>query len=195
MKIPVITSFENIPESDAVERAVWRHAAELEQFFDRITSCRVAVARPHHRGHRGSLYSVRIDMTVPGDELVVNREHRFDHAHEDVNVAIRDAFRAARRQLEDYVRRMRGQVKSHAAPASGRVGRLFPDDGYGFIEAAGGREVYFHRNAVVTGDFSRLRTGDEVRFAEEMGEKGAQATTVHVAHPHSMARAGPQVAT
>jgi ribosome-associated translation inhibitor RaiA len=116
MQIPAKIGFDGVPESDAVQKAVWRHVSELERYFDRITSCRVTIARPQHHGHKGDLYSVRLDLTVPGEEIVVNRERRFDHAHEDVYVAMRDAFDAARRRLEDYVRRMRGMVKSHAKP-------------------------------------------------------------------------------
>ena len=119
MQIPITIAFEGIPESDAIQQAVWRHAADLERFFDRITSCRVTVARPQHHKHKGELFAVRIDLTVPGEEIVVNREHRFDHAHEDVYVAMRDAFNAARRRLEDYVRRVRGLVKTHAVPRGG----------------------------------------------------------------------------
>jgi ribosomal subunit interface protein len=107
MKIQTTVAFEGVPESDAVEQAVWGHAAQLERFFDRITSCRVVVARPQHHRHHGDLFSVRVDLTVPGEEIVANRERRFDRAHEDVYVALRDAFDAARRQLEDHVRRLR----------------------------------------------------------------------------------------
>jgi cold shock CspA family protein len=194
MQIPVTIAFDGVPESDAVQQAVWRRAAELEHFFDRITSCRVTIARPEHRSHKGDLFSVRIDLTVPGEEIVVNREGRYDHAHEDVYVAMRDAFDAARRRLEDYVRRMRGLVKSHAERAHGRVVKVFPEKGYGFIDATGLREVYFHRNAVVGGDFDRLRVGDEVWFTEESGEKGPQASSVHVSDQLS-ARRGTEATT
>jgi len=119
MQVPVIIAFDGVPESDAVQQAARQHAAELEQFTDRITSCRVVIARPQHGSHQGDVYSVRIDLTVPREEIVVNRERRFDRSHEDVYVAMRDAFRAARRQLEDYVRRMRGEVKDHARSGSG----------------------------------------------------------------------------
>ena len=132
---------------------------------------------------------------MPGDEIVVNRERRFDHAHEDVYVAMRDAFDAVRRRLEDYVRRMRGFVKSRAEPNSGAVAKLFPEEGYGFIRTPESREVYFHRNAIVAGDFNRLRVGDQVWFAEEVGDKGPQATSVHITHPHRPVHAGPEATT
>jgi len=102
-----------------------------------------------------------------------------DHAHEDAFVTVRDAFNAARRRLQDRRRRVQGQVKRHDAPPQGRVIRMFPEEGYGFIESADGREIYFHRNAVVNGGFDRLAVGAAVRFAETEGDKGAQASTVH----------------
>jgi cold shock CspA family protein/ribosome-associated translation inhibitor RaiA len=190
MQIPVTIAFDGLPESDAVQQAVWKHAAELETFFPRITSCRVVIARPHHHGHQGSLYSVRVDLTVPGSEIVVSRERPFDHAHEDVYVAMRDAFRAARRRLEDHARRVRGEVKTHTPPARGRIVRLLPDEGYGFIASDDGHETYFHRNAVVPGGFDRLRIGDDVWFTEEEGERGPQASSVHLSHPHKREPAG-----
>ena len=74
---------------------------------------------------------------------------------------------------------MQGQVKRHEAAPQGRVARLFPEEGYGFIESVDGREIYFHRNAVVNGGFERLAVGAAVRFAEASGDKGPQASTVH----------------
>jgi ribosome-associated translation inhibitor RaiA len=115
MNIPTTIAFEGVPESDAVQQAVRRHAGDLERFYDRITSCHVAIAKPNRRRHKGDLYCVRIDVTVPGREIIVNREHGLAHGHEDVFIALRDAFNAARRQLEDHVRMMRGQVKAHPA--------------------------------------------------------------------------------
>ena len=113
-----------------------------------------------------------------GEELIVGRAQPLDHAHEDVYVAIRDAFDAAGRQLEDHARRFRAQVKTHAVPLHGKVVRLFPD--YGFVETSDGLEVYFHRNSVSGGAFASLEAGDEVRLviAEGESDKGAQASTV-----------------
>lgn len=99
--------------SDAVEAEVRDRAAKLEQFFDRITSCRVVVELPHQHHRKGKLYQVRIDITVPGREIAVTHEGPQNHAHEDVYVAIRDAFNAAGRRLEDYARQRRGKVKRH----------------------------------------------------------------------------------
>ena len=118
-------------------------------------------------------------------EIEANRSPAKKQAHQDIYVAIRDSFNAARRQLQDLARKRQGNVKTHEVPPHGHVVRLFADDGYGFIESADGRELYFHANSVVEG-FERLEVGSEVRFAEEMGEKGAQATTVHLIGKHHL---------
>jgi ribosomal subunit interface protein len=181
MEQPHIT-FKDVPSSPAIEARIREEVAELEQFYDRIVRCRVVVEMPHRRQRQGSLYAVRIDLTVPGHELVVGREPTEHQAHEDVYVAIRDAFDAAKRQLQDHARRERRETKQHEPAGEGRVARLFRDPGYGFIETDDGREVYFHRNSVIDGGFDVLEAGMHVRFAEELGEKGPQASTVHPGH-------------
>ena len=102
-----------------------------------------------------------------------------DHAHEDADVAIRDAFNAAGRSLEDHVRRARDEVKTHEPPLHGKIARLFPD-GFGFIALSDGEEVYFHQNSVYKGSFSQLAVGQDVRVAvdEEESDKGPQASSV-----------------
>jgi len=186
MQLPVQITFRDIEPSDFIEARIREKVAKLEEFYDRITGCRVVVEARHRRHHKGRLYTVRVDLTVPGGEIVVNRESELDHAHEDVYVAIRDAFKAARRQLQDHVRRQRGETKIHEVPAHGRVARLFPEEGYGFIETPEGSEVYFHRNSVVNDGFDRLEVGTEVRYdlVPGEGEKGPQASTVHPVGKH-----------
>ncbi|MCE2510461.1 MAG: ribosome-associated translation inhibitor RaiA [Alphaproteobacteria bacterium] len=107
METPLQISFRNMDPSEAVEANVREKASKLERFFDRITSCRVVIEAPHRHHHKGKLYNVRIDLTVPGKELVVTHSGPGNHAHEDVYVAIRDAFGAAARQLEDHARKIR----------------------------------------------------------------------------------------
>jgi cold shock CspA family protein len=185
METPVQVTFRNIPVSDAVEAECWEEVKKLERYHDRIVSCRVVLEEPHRRHHRGNLYAVKLVITVPGKELVVNREPPPEHqADKDIFVAIREAFDTARRLLEEHARRQRGFVKAHHGPPHGRVGRLFASEGYGYIETLDGREVYFHRNSVVNGGFDGLREGDEVRFVEEAGEEGPQASTVSVVGRH-----------
>ena len=109
-------SFNDVPVDEQVRAAALEHVAQLERLSDRITGCHVVIAQPHRHHREGRLYSVRVDVVVPGGEIVVNRDQHLDHAHEDVFVALRDAFAAARRRLEDHVRRMRGEEKRHAVP-------------------------------------------------------------------------------
>jgi ribosomal subunit interface protein len=91
--------------SDAVETRIRELAGKLERFYDRITSCHVVVQAPHRSQQKGRLFEVHIQMRVPGEEIVVNRERPYDHGHEDVYVAVRDAFAAMERRLEDFARR------------------------------------------------------------------------------------------
>lgn len=187
MQIPLQITFEGgLEASEALQHRIEREAQKLERFHDRITSCRVAViGRPGRRQH-GDLYAVHLQISTPAEgDVVVDRNPPADHSHEDAFVTVRDAFAAARRRLQDRRRRMQGKVKAHEPPPEGRVVRLFRDEGYGFIESADGREIYFHRNAVVNGGFERMAPGAEVRFAETEGEKGPQASTVHLhGKPH-----------
>jgi cold shock CspA family protein/ribosome-associated translation inhibitor RaiA len=180
MQLPVQVTFRYMEPSAAIERRVRERADELDQFYDRIMGCRVVVEAPHRRHQQGKLYHVRIDLTVPGGELAVTRAPGQHHAHEDVYVAIRDSFDAARRQLEDYARRQRGSVKAHVTPPRGHVLRLFTENGHGFIAAPDGTEIYFHRNSVLHDAFGRLRIGTEVEFTPEEGDKGPQASTVRL---------------
>lgn len=107
MKLPLQITFRHFPHSNAVEAAIREKAAELDRFCPRIMGCRVALDLFHHKHKKNNVYHVRIDLTVPHDELVVGRDCRQGPAHQDVYVAIRDAFNAARRQLEDYAQRLR----------------------------------------------------------------------------------------
>lgn len=116
MQSPLEISFRNMDRSDAVEARVRENAEKLEQVFDRITSCRVVVEATHRHHHKGNLYHVSIDIGVPGTMVVVDRDPGKNHAHEDVYVAVRDAFKAARRRLEDHAERRAGKVKTHEAP-------------------------------------------------------------------------------
>ncbi|HEX6984587.1 MAG TPA: HPF/RaiA family ribosome-associated protein [Planctomycetaceae bacterium] len=172
-------AFRGVEPSPELEAEVNDRVAELAEFYGRVTSCHVVVETPHRRRRRGNLYRVRIHLAVPRKELVVDREPPEHHAAEGLLVAIRDAFDAMRRQLEDYVRQARGDVKRHEEPARARVKKLFPEAGYGFLETPDGREVFFHANSVLDG-FDRLAHGTEVRFAEEEGEKGPQASSVRI---------------
>jgi len=108
MQLPVQITYRGMESSAALDDAVREKAAKLEQFHPRITSCRVVIEQPAHHKAKGKEFVVRIDLTAPGGEIAVNRDHA-----EDVYVALRDAFDAARRKLEDFAREQRGDVKHH----------------------------------------------------------------------------------
>ena len=186
MKQPLQITFRDIPRSDAVEAKIREKAAKLDEFYDQIMACHVVIAAPHGHHHQGYLYHVRIDLTVPNGEIVINRDPKEHHAHEDAYVAIRDAFDAARRKLQDFARKQRGDVKAHETPAHGTVLEIVPSQDFGRIQTSDGREVYFHRNSFLDSDFDALEIGDKVRFVEEAGEKGPQASTVHLIGKHNI---------
>lgn len=180
MQLPLQITFRGMEPSHVVEDRIRERAARLDRFHDHIMGCRVVVESPHRHKHQGALFHVRVDVTIPGHEIVVNREPAQHHAHEDVYVAVRDAFDAAQRQLEAWSRKQKGFVKRHVEPEVARVSKIASQEGYGFLTAGDGREIYFHQNSVVDGEFEQLKVGSAVRFIEEQGDKGPQASTVHV---------------
>ena len=186
MQLPLQITFKDMAPSPAIESQVRDKSTKLERFFDRIIGCHVTIEAPHRHSHKGRLYGVRIDLTVPGREIVVTHSGPRDHRHEDIGVAIGDAFRAAERQLEDHARKSRGAVKAHVAPLHGHVTKLMPD--FGFVTTSDGQEVYFHRNSVTDAGFARLEVGSEVRLAVAEGEsaQGPQATTVAAVGKHHL---------
>lgn len=151
------------------ERADW-----LQRFYPSLIGCSVVVEGPgpHHR--QGTPVRVQLDLRVPGGEpLLVTRQ-----ARADIETTLREAFDAGRRRLEDFARRQRGDVKRHVPRLEAAVARLLPDDDCGFLTGDDGREIYFHRNAVLPPGFDALVPGTRVRFVEEQGVEGPQASTV-----------------
>jgi cold shock CspA family protein/ribosome-associated translation inhibitor RaiA len=176
MKIPLKIVFRGLRPSEAVKEKAQERAEELDQFSPMLVRCEVWIEsdRGHHR--KGRRYTVRVRATAPGEELDIDRQP----PQEDVYVAIRDAFDAMRRRLEDHQRKFRGDVKTHREIARAMVSGIFPEKGYGFLRTPDGREVYFQRASVQNAPFDDIRLGSEVTFAEEPGEKGPQATIVNI---------------
>jgi len=181
MQIPLEITFRDIPRSDAIESRIREKAGRLERFHDRIMSCRATVESPQQRKHQGKLYCVHLDIKIPGGgEIVANRAQ-----DEDVFVAIRDAFNAAVRQLEEHNRIRRGDVKAHEVPHHARVSKMFPAQGYGFLETPDRREIYFHRNSVLDPGFDQLELGAEVLYVEDgAGNEGPRARMVTTGKHH-----------
>jgi ribosomal subunit interface protein len=177
MELGLQITARDIEITDAIRAEITEKAEKLDKYYERIMRCKVVLESPKRHQHEGKLYSLNIYLTVPGGgELVVKRE-----PNKDLYVAIRDSFQAARRKLEDFARQQRLDVKHHEEPPQAKISSLFPDKGYGFLTKADGLEVYFHENSLVNKDFKKLKVGMKVRFAEEMGVKGPQASSVTVA--------------
>lgn len=184
MQIPLQVSLRNVPRSEALETRIRDNAAKLEQFHPRITSCRVVVEQVDRHRHQGRQFGARVEVSAPGHEQALSTLHH----HEDVYVAVRDAFDSARRQLEEEVRESRGDVKVHAQPRHGTVARLDDAEGFGFIATEDGRELYFSRENVVHPAFEDLAPGTEVQFIEEPAGEGMQAKRVSAGKHHFGAR-------
>jgi cold shock CspA family protein len=183
METPVEVSFRHTPPLPDIEALVRREAAKLERYGRRLVSCRVAVEEPQRHQRGGNRYRVRIDIGAGlAKPIVVTRPPGDSDMHRDLRTIVLDAFRAARRQLQSATERVRGDERSPVEPR-GLVERLVPDagsEGYGFLRALDGREIYFHRNSVLNDDFERLAIGTEVRFEEEEGDHGPQASSVQI---------------
>jgi cold shock CspA family protein len=187
MQTPVQIDFQGLHGTPEVRAVIEQHVADLEQRFGRVTACRVVLKAPggHHR--TGGLYEVNIRVALPnGREVNVGRTPPADERHADLSFAINDAFRHARRRLQEHVRRLQGQVKQHEHQPIATVKNIDASGEFGFLEAADGHEVYFHRNSVLDGAFGHLAVGTQVTFAEEIGEKGPQASTVKLLGKHRL---------
>lgn len=160
----------DMPTSPALESHIRKRVAKLNHFRQRIQSCRVVVDQTQKHKHQGKLYNVRIDLAVPGKELAVTRK-----IHEDVYVAIRDAFHAVTRQLEEHKRKQQGYVKNHHGSMHGYVSRVMTNEGYGFIEGDDGNEYYFSMTTVAYPAFHQLWIGDAVEFMAVQLSDGLQA--------------------
>lgn len=157
MKLPLQITSRNVSLSEAAAEIIREKVAKLETFYDRIMACRVLVDAPHRHKHQGVFYNVRLDITVPGGEIVVKRE-----PNEDLYVAIRDSFDAARRQLQSFVRRQRGEVKVHDSTSASQVNER--------------REEYDGVGSDV--DIDRVVPEAVMRFIEEEGDEGLQVNLV-----------------
>ncbi|BGE85934.1 hypothetical protein Ms3S1_23700 [Methylosinus sp. 3S-1] len=171
--------FQGLEATPQMRARIERHIDQLETRCGRVTACRVVVKAPGGRHRTGGLYEVNIRLALPdGREAVVERTPPEDERFQDFDFALDDAFKRARRRLQDQVRRMEGRVKQHVEPAAGVVRRLMREDGYGFLEGSDGRELYFHRNSVEGDGFDRLDLGARVIYREEEADDGPQACAV-----------------
>jgi cold shock CspA family protein len=196
--IALAISFRGLEHSDTIEALVRDQVRMLERFSSQDLQCRVVIEVPHRHHLHGASVQVGIELRIPNGEIVVHHEPSVhaelrrgetDVVTKEADVAapfadpvfaVREAFRAVRRRLQDHVHRRQGTVKVHVLPPTARVARIFRDEGYGFLETPAGKEVYFHANSVHNRPFAQIFVGDRVRYVEEAGDQGPQATTVDV---------------
>jgi cold shock CspA family protein/ribosome-associated translation inhibitor RaiA len=191
MQTPVEIDFQGLQATEQLRACVTRNISTLEQRFGRVTACRVVIRGPSERHRKGGAFDVSIRLTLPqGREVDIGRsEGRVKDADTDNRlldpvVALNDAFKRARRRLQDHARRMQGHVKAHDGPPVATVTRFDDAGGFGFLETPDGREVYFHKNSILDDGARNVAPGTRVTFFEEMGDKGPQASTVRVLGKH-----------
>lgn len=182
MQISLEISYRDITKTDKLEKLIRTKTNKLEKVCDHITSCHIAVEKPQKYLNYGSPYRIRIDIRVPpGHEVVIKREPGEGNPDESLYSIIREAFEAARRKTQELCKIQRSRIKTHPAQETvAIVTELHPENGYGFIKTPNGREIYFHKNSVLHNEYKRLKTGTGVRFFEEQGIKGPQASTVQI---------------
>jgi len=187
MQTPAEIDFQGMAARPDIQDAIEKHVAQLEQRYGRVTACRVVLKAPGGHHQTGGLYEVNIRLALPdGREVDVGRTATKDERHSDLTFALNDAFKRARRRLQDHVRRLQGQVKHHEGQPIATVKRIDASGEFGFLETDDGREIYFHRNSVLDVGFSHLIEGARVTFVEEAGEKGPQASTVKLLGKHKL---------
>ena len=188
MQVPLEIAFHNLEKIDWAEEEIRDHVARLEEIYDRVISCRVRVDKRATNANDTIPPVVRIEITVPGnkDIVVAHEPDRLQRKFQrpDLHNAINEAFRIAERQLSEFKEQLKDYVKGgqHAAGKDlrGQVAEMRPGEDFGFLMTPDGRLLYFHRNSVLSGDFTALKRGDEVSYIEEMGDTGPVAIKVRV---------------
>jgi len=175
-------SFHGMDPSVTITAKVREHVEKLQRRYTDITSWHVFIDGPI--GSSG-LFEVSVEARVPGAELASGRNPGNVDAHSDALVAVRDSFAAIERQLKKRRRQQHGEVKVHDGKPQGQVASIFRDQGYGFVTLNDGRDVYFHKNAVLEPEFEELGVGDavELTIAPEESPRGPQATSLRRIRP------------
>lgn len=186
--VPTEISYRDVQKTDEIETLINEKVDKLEQICYNLSSCRIAIEKPQEHLRSGNPYRVRIEMNVPpGHKLVAKQESGEGEMHDNVVTVLQDVFDSAQRQLKKLVEQQHGEMKKHPRQeVQAIVKKLFQDRGYGFLETADGREFYFHKNSVLHNDFNRLEIGTGVRFVEQEGEKGPQASSVQIVDKPSL---------
>jgi len=180
-------TFHLIDHSEALEQKIRLKAEKLLKAHSQIINCRIVVDSPHHHKRRGNLYQIRIDIKLPGEELVVNKQPRGKvRPHQDPYVAVIDAFKAAEHLLQRHKEKTHNIVKHHSLPLHGKISKL--KENHGYIESPSAAEIYFHENSLAEGvKLTELKEGDPVHFVigDEEG-KNPSASLVKPVTRHSV---------
>lgn len=182
LQVPLEIAFRDVERTDEIDELIRKEVEKLEKMHHNITSCRLAVERPHSAQQSGNPFRVRLGIRVPrGHEVVITRDPADNDMHDPLDVVLNNAFKSAQRKLRKLIEQQRNQTKKHPDQEAGAVvEKLFPEEGYGFLRTVDGEEVYFHRNSVIHNDFDRLEIGTGVRYVAETGDRGLQASTVQI---------------
>ncbi len=182
MQVPLEITFRDVPRTPEIEQLIQEKVRKLEELTDALTSGEVVVERPHKSKQSGNPYHVRLTFNMPpGHRLIAERKSVAREDEQPLSAVVREAFDALRRQLKKILERQRGDVKAHPDQEVGAiVDELEKSQGYGFLRTIDGRQIYFHKNAVTNNEFDRLTVGTGVRFSEELGDEGPQATVVQI---------------
>jgi cold shock CspA family protein/ribosome-associated translation inhibitor RaiA len=181
--------FHDVERTNWVENYILERVQRLDKFADGIISCRVALTQEQASHHKGNRYSVMVEVrTPPNHDLAARKAKVIRDMPAQLPALINLAFGAIERQLKKTAALRRGDgkhlEKRHDGQPHGIVEKLF-DEGYGFLRALDDdRQVYFHRNSVLHGDFERLEIGTEVRFTPQDGDEGPQASSVQIIARH-----------
>lgn len=181
MQTPPELIFHDVERSAWVENYILERVQRLERFADGITSCRVSLTQDQASHHKGNRYTLLVEVRVPPNhDLAAKKAKIVREMQNQLPALINLAFGALERQLKKTAQLRRYDEKRHDGQPHGIVERLF-DEGYGFLRAIeDDRQVYFHRNSVLHGDFERLAVGTEVRFTRQDGDDGPQASSVQI---------------
>jgi cold shock CspA family protein/ribosome-associated translation inhibitor RaiA len=182
MEVPLEITFRGVEKSEFIEDIINKQVDKLEKMCTYMISCRVIVEKRQKFQRVGNPFRVRISVRIPpGHELVAATDSTEGDLHDKLPTTIRSSFDAMRRQLQELMEKQRGETKVSAMQENtALVIKLFPEEDYGFLQTLDGRDLYFHRNSVLHNEFDRLEIGTGVRFAEEMGDEGLQASTVQI---------------
>jgi ribosome-associated translation inhibitor RaiA len=178
---PVI-SFHNLDRSPAVENIVKHRIEKLEKRHARITGCELTIEAPQKVKRKARTFRVKLNLHLPGKDVLVGREAAQGSAQDDVVLAVNRAFSAAEKVLKRLKKKRNAlEVKQHPPVLHGTITEIEPELGYGQLRADDGREVYFQRDALTSNFWDQLACGTRLRFREMKGEKGPFAAAVTLA--------------